>query len=61
MATKGEKVKVNPKTFELRDNKLHLFFNAYFDNTYDDWVNEGPEKLVISADNNWAKITGGTK
>lgn len=56
MATKGEKVKVNPKTFELRNGKLFLFYNAYFDNTLENWLEEGPEELVNRADNNWAKI-----
>jgi YHS domain-containing protein len=56
MATKGEKVKVNPKTFELRNGKLYLFYDAYFNNTYEDWIEEGPEELVIKADKNWASI-----
>ncbi len=56
MATKGEKVKVNPKTFELRNGKLYLFYDAYFDNTFEDWIKEGPEGLVIRADKNWASI-----
>ncbi len=56
MATQGEKVKVNPKTFELRNGKLYLFYDAYFDNTYEDWKEEGPEELVVKADKNWALI-----
>lgn len=53
MASEGEKVKVNPKTFELRDGKLYLFYNAYFSNTFEDWLEEGPEKLIVKADKNW--------
>ena len=56
MATKGEKVKVNPKTFELRKGKLYLFYDAYFDNTYEDWIEEGPDELVIRANKNWSSI-----
>ena len=56
MATKGEKVKVNPKTFEVRDGKLYLFYDAYFNNTYEDWVNEDPEELRKKADMNWLEI-----
>ena len=56
MATKGEKVKVNPKTFEIRNGKLYLFYDAYFDNTFEDWIEEGPEQLLIKADLNWKKF-----
>jgi len=56
MASKGEKVKVNPKTFEIRKGKLYLFYDAYFDNTFEDWIKEGPEQLVMKADENWKKF-----
>lgn len=56
MATKGDKVKINPKTFEVRNGKLYLFYNAYFDNTYEDWLDEGPEDLLVKADKNWKKF-----
>ena len=56
MGTKGEKVSVDPKTYEIRDGKLYLFYNAYFNNTLDSWKKEGPEKLRSQADNNWGKI-----
>ena len=53
MATKGDKVKINPKTFEIRNGKLYLFYDAYFDNTFEDWIEEGPDELVLKADENW--------
>ncbi|MDN3644088.1 YHS domain-containing (seleno)protein [Lutimonas halocynthiae] len=56
MASKGEKVKVNPKTFEIRNSKLYLFYDAYFDNTFEDWIEEGPDELVLKADENWKKF-----
>jgi len=56
MADKGEKVTVNPKTFEIRNGKLYLFYNAYFNNTYESWLEEMPEKLVKKADLSWSKI-----
>lgn len=56
MATKGDKVKINPKTFEIRNGKLYLFYNAYFDNTYEDWLDDGPEQLILKADKNWKKF-----
>ena len=56
MASKGEKVKVNPKTFEVRNGKLYLFYDTYFDNTFKDWIEEGPDQLVLKADENWKKF-----
>ena len=52
----GRKVRVNPKTFELRDRKLYAFYDAYFDNTYEDWIEEGPEELKLKADMNWIEV-----
>lgn len=52
----GEKVSINPKTFEIRDGKLYLFFNSWGTNTLELWQKEGPEKLQQKADENWKKI-----
>ena len=56
MADKGEKVSVNPKTFEVRNGKLYLFYNAYFTNTFESWLEEMPENLIKKADASWKKI-----
>ena len=52
----GEKVTINPKTFEIRNNKLYLFYNAWGTNTLKLWEMEGAEKLKMQADKNWKKI-----
>ncbi|SEC48247.1 YHS domain-containing protein [Tenacibaculum sp. MAR_2009_124] len=52
----GEKVDINPKTFEIRDNKLYLFYNAWGTNTLKLWNEESPEKLKEQADKNWKSI-----
>lgn len=55
MGAKGEKVTVDPETFEIRDGKLYLFYNAFFTNTLKDWLEE-PEALRKKADVNWEKV-----
>jgi len=56
MADKGEKVTINPKTFEIRGGKLYLFYNAYFNNTFESWLEEMPTELIKKADVSWAII-----
>jgi len=53
IGAKNEKVEVNPKTFEIRDNKLYLFYNAWGTNTLKLWKEEGAEQLKKQADENW--------
>lgn len=52
----GKKVSINPKTFEIRDGKLYLFYNSWGTNTLELWEKEGPEKLKLKADENWKKM-----
>ncbi len=56
IGTKGDKVKINPETYEIRDGKLYLFYNSWGTNTLDLWHKEGAEALRINADKNWEKI-----
>jgi len=56
VAVKGEKVKINPKTFEIRDGKLYLFYNKWSTNTLEKWLDEGPEALKNRADQNWQDL-----
>ena len=57
MAKTGDKVTINPETYEIRDGKLYLFYNAYFTNTLKKWKAENPIELEKKAQENWAKIT----
>ena len=57
MGVNGEKVSIDPETFEIRDGKLYLFYNSWGTNTLNLWVKEGAEQLKEKADKNWKKIT----
>ena len=56
VAIKGEKIGVNPKTFQIIDDKLYLFYNKWGVNTLENWNDEGVEKLQVQANENWEKI-----
>ena len=53
VAIKAEKVGINPKTFEIRDGKLYLFYNSWGTNTLELWKKENVKGLQQKADQNW--------
>jgi len=53
---KGKKVSVDPKTFEIREGKLYLFYNSWGNNTLKSWLDESPNELKIKADKNWERV-----
>jgi YHS domain-containing protein len=53
IAVKSEKVDINPKTFEIRDGKLYLFYNSWGNNTLNTWRKNNVKGLQIKADKNW--------
>jgi YHS domain-containing protein len=56
MAMKGAKVPTDPTTFKIRDGKLYLFFNDYYEgkpfNTIVPW-NSNEKEMIQKADANW--------
>lgn len=54
MGVKGDKVGVDPETFEIRNGKLYLFYNAWGTNTLELWLENNPGKLKETADVNWS-------
>ncbi|MCL7762219.1 hypothetical protein MPF19_02240 [Polaribacter sp. Z014] len=56
IGVKGEKVSIDPETFEVRDGKLYLFYNSWGINTLELWQKEGAEMLRDKADKNWLTI-----
>mgnify|MGYP000875771816 FL=1 len=53
MGATGEKVEVDPETFKVKEGKVYLFYNAYFNNTLTSW-NKDEARLHQAADRNWA-------
>lgn len=53
IAVNNKKVNINPETFEIRNGKLYLFYNAFKTNTLELWLNKNPEELVIVGNENW--------
>lgn len=56
IAEKGEKVSIDPETFEIRDGKLYLFYNSVFVNTLKKWQKKDVKGLIKKADQSWRTI-----
>lgn len=56
IAVKNDKVSINPKTFQIKDGKLYLFYNAWGTNTLNLWKQENEDALKEKADKNWESI-----
>jgi len=56
IAEKGEKVSINPETFEIRDGKLYLFYNAWGTNTLELWLKNNVKGLQEKGDKNWEDL-----
>jgi len=59
IATSGDKVKVNPKRYEIRNGRLFIFYDFGWKNTLKSWREENPKILISKADENWKKIRKG--
>ncbi|MEP2670844.1 MAG: YHS domain-containing (seleno)protein [Cyclobacteriaceae bacterium] len=55
MGETGEKVKIDPETYKILNNRLYLFYNFWGNNTLMDW-NKNETALKSKADVNWKKI-----
>jgi len=51
----GDKVKIDPETFKIKDDRLFLFYNFRFNNTLKDW-NKDEANLFRKAESEWKKI-----
>jgi YHS domain-containing protein len=55
MGKSGEKVEIDPETYKIKDGKLYLFYNQFFNNTLPKW-NENENVLKKKADESWMKF-----
>ena len=60
MANMAKTVPADPSTFKLRDGKLYLFFNDFYEgkpfNTIIPWNNQEKE-MLSKADTNWGSVS----
>jgi len=56
MGESGKKVDIDPKTYEIRDGKLYLFYNAWGTNTLELWLKGDVKGLQKNADLNWEAV-----
>jgi YHS domain-containing protein len=56
IAVDSKKISINPKTFEIRDGKLYLFYNAWGTNTLKLWQKENVKGLQEKADKYWEAL-----
>ena len=56
IADNAKKVDINPKTFEVRDGKLYLFYNSWGNNTLKKWLKKDVKGLQTKADSNWEVV-----
>lgn len=52
----NSKVTIDPETYAVRNGKLYLFYNAFFNNTHTTWLKEGADDLIRAGDKNWVKL-----
>ncbi|NJB81342.1 YHS domain-containing (seleno)protein [Wenyingzhuangia aestuarii] len=56
LGANNTKYNINPKTFEVRDGKLYLFYNSWGVNTLKKWNDENPKELKEKADSYWNNL-----
>ncbi len=56
LAKDGKKERIDPKSFLIIDGELYLFYEYYFNDKREKWL-ENKGGLKIKAEQNWKKIT----
>lgn len=53
IAAKKVKMDIDPEVFEVRDDKLYLFYNSWLTNKLEDWKEGDTKELQKQGDINW--------
>lgn len=56
IAEKGDKVGIDPETYQIKNGKLYLFYNSWGINTLKSWKKLNIDNQIKQADKNWEKI-----
>lgn len=56
MGANGKQYAINPRTYEIREGKLYLFYHTFYYNALKQWTQQGPEQLKKQADGNWERL-----
>ncbi|MEE9406719.1 MAG: YHS domain-containing (seleno)protein [Polaribacter sp.] len=56
IATRNERKEIDAESYEIRDGKLYLFYNKWFSNKLESWLEENPSKLQKEAAENWKTL-----
>lgn len=56
IAEKNKKMSIDPEVFEIRDNKLYLFYNPWIGSALEEWQEGNVKKRQEKGDNNWEKL-----
>jgi len=57
IALKNKQVTIDPKTYEIREGKLYLFYKTKLINTHKKWLAKNPTELIHKANMNWTNIS----
>lgn len=53
IAAKKTKMDIDAEAYDIRDGKLYLFYNSFFWNKLEDWIEEDTKALQQKGDKNW--------
>ena len=57
IALKNKRVTINPKTYEIREGKLYLFYKTKLINTHKKWLAKNSNELIKKANANWVNFS----
>lgn len=60
MGVSGDKVKIDPETFKVVNDRLYLFYNFWGNNTLKSWNKDEPD-LKTKADKYWSETLSSNK